>query len=91
VVLSLTYPNLLGNKMLGCCCGCIDLAELTVCWYSRRKIIIRGQGQDWMLKDIMNQAPGKADEKLNASIGPENPVTNQSLALNGVSTDQVQP
>jgi hypothetical protein len=44
-----------------------------------------------MLKDIMNQAPGKADEKLNASIGPENPVTNQSLALNGVSTDQVQP
>jgi hypothetical protein len=36
-------------------------------------------------------APGKAGEKLNAPIGPENPVTNQSLQLNDVSTDQVQP
>jgi hypothetical protein len=35
-------------------------------------------------------APGKAEEKLNSPIGSENPVTNQSLTLNGVSTDQVQ-
>jgi hypothetical protein len=25
VVSSLAYPNLLGNKILGCCCGCIVL------------------------------------------------------------------